>query len=1217
MISTPTILDDIKKYIEDGEMSFLIGAGFSLNVNKTEYPLWKDLLKDAIWKLFGSGVRVKQEQKVVDKALKEYGYLGIASMIVKKAGFHEAIDTYIEGKTPYLKSDGKKHVLMKNGKVLPDIVNPDCHLLLKNLNIQNIYTFNYDNALEYFMGEEARQELESEICKLEDTLDALNKEKNALHEKEEFLNKRINAKSGNKDNQSSDGVAENVAENSEDAGKLNEELKTTQKEIGDNKSKEQEVRANLDIKKLSRKSYYNVVKDSYDISLSARRKSIYKIHGSLREPNATDYGFDGDTHTQYIITQEDYDTYNEKHGAFVSMMRIDLLRNRFCIMGVSGDDANFLAWINWVKDVLDKTKVRSENSEKHQSYFIYSSSDEMQPEMALMLRNHFIEPVILKDLFPGCKTDEERIKLFLEYVQPLSNDDASAFTDLWSGIEVPRLPVTPPQKISEQTAKNLFRLSGIYRYHRPKAIVHYVANDVQFATNIYLRDGATEEERMLYAAAVRCSLLPLDLTCDKAAYDQMENETNPDIAKVFLDAFQRSLLLQNIKTKDRVLKGDKYTQILRKLFDFQFPTLDEVKRIGVETGVDFVRRYSLVQMLHGNMEYLPNCEASDFGSPQEFVLAAEWLKILGYKNSSLFRKADDYKYQDRLMSLYDYSRAYLEAMIIQKETNTYGNVVETLHLDKYNADVINAAILLNTYVELGVCFAGHSLLNDNDWLGVVKALKDIYTEALILYTILRNSKDKVIKLVAQEMMYDEGARQKLASVLKNQIASLAVDTTPNYIKGKIAQFATEILPAVDSRRWAPSFIANAENILDSVESCRPHSDVKKFLYEFVSKALEYINANDLRVKLISRVLDKDEIPDKFEDFNNNLVIAARRNLKPQNFEPLVGKLFSFAEKAKVSNSIQAYFVVLNLLLLLNKDEKLKLLAIIEERAIRNPYMVEGYVAHAKDYLELALAFKEKFVQGNDFWHSGITSDGVHIGIGRLSVYRLDLALHFSDEQVRIIYNDLKTILAKIVVILQKEGLSSIDRGWMSSKNTFREHVIDMRLFVHNHEQLLREEADYDEVYHTLIRVYEQCFFNKSVYQLIADDEIYKAVRKIMTETELFGIEKCRLEYEQLIGRIIAKETNELGIAFRHVSWAMKHYSRSFNTEDFKKLFIAVLKIYEPYFNTAGKGQNEWNLIGSQKEVAERCLVAISKTLKTWGYEDTFWNKYKRVFNDED
>lgn len=1200
-------------------MSFLIGAGFSLNVNKKEYPLWKDLLKDAIWKLFGSGVRAKQEQKVVDKALKEYGYLGIASMMVKKAGYHEAIDTYIESKTPYLKSDGKNHVLMKNGKVLPVSANPDCHLLLKNLNIQNIYTFNYDNALEYFMGGEAKQELEREISKLEDSLDALNKEKNALLEKEEFLKKQIKAKSGNKDNQSSDGIAENVAENSEDAVKIDKELKTTQKEKEENKSKEQEVRANLELKKLSRKSYYNVVKDSYDISLSAKRKSIYKIHGSLREPNATDYGFDGDTHTQYIITQEDYDTYNEKHGAFVNMMRIDLLRNRFCIMGVSGGDANFLAWINWVKDVLDKTKAqaKSNQKEKHQSYFIYTSKDDMPADMVLMLRNHFIEPVILKDLFPGSNTDEERIKSFLEYVQPLSNDDASTFTDLWSGIEVPRLPATPTKKINEQTARNLFRLSGIYRYHRPKAIVRYVANDVQFATNKYLRDGAAEEERMLYAAAVRCTLLPLDLTCDKAAYEQMEKESNPDIAKVFLEAFQRSLLLQNIKTKDKVLKGDKYTQILRKIYDFQFPTLDEVYRIGSETGADFVRQYSLVQILHGNMENLPNCETSDFGSPQEFVLAAEWLKILGYKNTSLFKKADDYKYQDRLMSLYDYSRAYLEAMKRQQETNTFGNVVETLHLDKYTADVVNAAILLNTYVELGICFAGRSLLNDDDWLEIVKALKRRYTEALILYTILRNPKDKVLKLVAQEMMYDEESRKELASVLKNQIASLVAETTPKHIKGKIAQFATEILPAVDTRHWAPTFIAKAEKILDTVESDGPYSDVKKSFYEFVSKALEYLNAKELRVKLISRVLDKAEITDRFEDFYNNLVISARRKLKSQDFEALTGKLLSFAGRAKESNSMQAYFVVLNLLLLLNKDEKLKVLAIIEERAIQNPYMVEGFAAHAKDYPELALAFKEKFVQGNDFWHSGITSDGVHVGIGSLSVSRLDRALHFNDEQIRIIFNDLKTILVKIVVILQKEGKDGIDRGWMSSQNTFREHVMDMRLFVYNHEQLLKDEVDYEEVYHTLIRVYEQCFFNKSVYQLIADDEIYKAVRRIMSETELFGIEKQRLEYEQLIGRIIAKETTELGIAFRHVSWAMKHYSKFFNSEDFKKLFVAVLKIYEPYFNTASKGQKEWNLIGSQKEIAERCLVTISKTLESWGYHDAFWSKYKRVFNYED
>ena len=40
-------LDKIKRYIEGDEMSFLIGAGFSRNVNKEAYLMWGELLKDA------------------------------------------------------------------------------------------------------------------------------------------------------------------------------------------------------------------------------------------------------------------------------------------------------------------------------------------------------------------------------------------------------------------------------------------------------------------------------------------------------------------------------------------------------------------------------------------------------------------------------------------------------------------------------------------------------------------------------------------------------------------------------------------------------------------------------------------------------------------------------------------------------------------------------------------------------------------------------------------------------------------------------------------------------------------------------------------------------------------------------------------------------------------------------------------------------------------
>lgn len=316
-----TLLKDIKRHVEEGEMSFLIGAGFSRNVNKEVYPLWKDVLSEAVWDLYGTGNRVKQGKKVLDNAVKEHGFLGVASLVVEKAGYHEAIDTYIEKKTPFLKTVEGKPELFLNGIPLHQPVSSECHQLLKKLNIQNIYTFNYDNALEFFMGEEARQELEAKIQGLEEEMSSLNIHRRQLEQKEALLRERLgelNAESNGKGGEFTSGIG--LDEHS-DREELETELKQTQDLLQENKEKIVETRATIDTCRLDRKSFYNLVKDSYEISLSAKQKSIYKIHGSLRENPEAAYGFDGDSHAQYIITQEDYDTYNEKHGAFVSMIQ--------------------------------------------------------------------------------------------------------------------------------------------------------------------------------------------------------------------------------------------------------------------------------------------------------------------------------------------------------------------------------------------------------------------------------------------------------------------------------------------------------------------------------------------------------------------------------------------------------------------------------------------------------------------------------------------------------------------------------------------------------------------------------------------------------------------------------------------------------------------------------------------------------------------------------
>lgn len=156
MITNIPPIDQIKTLVESESLSFLIGAGFSKNIS-TVFPFWKELLTDAIWAKYGSGretERKRKEKALVNKVIREQGLIGVASKIVLDAGFHEAVDDYIEQHTPYLDltEDGSV-VLKKAGKELADKVTLDCHQLLRQLNIKNIYTFNYDNALEFCLGD--------------------------------------------------------------------------------------------------------------------------------------------------------------------------------------------------------------------------------------------------------------------------------------------------------------------------------------------------------------------------------------------------------------------------------------------------------------------------------------------------------------------------------------------------------------------------------------------------------------------------------------------------------------------------------------------------------------------------------------------------------------------------------------------------------------------------------------------------------------------------------------------------------------------------------------------------------------------------------------------------------------------------------------------------------------------------------------------------------
>ena len=134
-----------------------------------------------------------------------------------------------------------------------------------------------------------------------------------------------------------------------------------------------------------------MVKSSWSLSNGFQNRSIIKIHGSLKIEDNDEFEFDGDKHLRYIIAQEDYETYIEKHEAFSHLMRISMLQGKFCLLGFSGNDPNYMGWVKWMSDILGKGK------DKGPKIYLVTFKNEESLAKKLYYRNHYIREINLID----------------------------------------------------------------------------------------------------------------------------------------------------------------------------------------------------------------------------------------------------------------------------------------------------------------------------------------------------------------------------------------------------------------------------------------------------------------------------------------------------------------------------------------------------------------------------------------------------------------------------------------------------------------------------------------------------------------------------------------------------------------------------------------------------------------------------------------------------
>lgn len=150
-----------------------------------------------------------------------------------------------------------------------------------------------------------------------------------------------------------------------------------------------------------------VVDTSWNLSNGFQKRSIIKIHGSLSIEDDR-FEFDGDQHLRYIIAQEDYDTYIEKHEAFSHLMRISMLQGKFCLLGFSGNDPNYMGWVKWMSDILGKGK------DKGPKIYLVTFKNEESSDKKLYYKNHYIREINLMEVLSLLGYDQsERAKLSL------------------------------------------------------------------------------------------------------------------------------------------------------------------------------------------------------------------------------------------------------------------------------------------------------------------------------------------------------------------------------------------------------------------------------------------------------------------------------------------------------------------------------------------------------------------------------------------------------------------------------------------------------------------------------------------------------------------------------------------------------------------------------------------------------------------------------------
>ena len=968
---------------------------------------------------------------------------------------------------------------------------------------------------------------------------------------------------------------------------LNYDLNNVQRR---KEEKEQQVR----YLEISISNSYQVITQAAGLKLR-RNRNIIKLHGSLRsldQKERNHFEFDGDFKSQYIISGEDYKKYPQRHEAFTQLMRISLLQESFCFIGFSGVDPNFLTWIGWVRDILQKQAAKTPAVPDYKIYLIDIEDENDPADRMLFFENHSIVRIPLTkaevlELIDPDKSRSEKVSI---------RDSIRFFLDYLAADEE-LTPFVPLKDLSrEQDRKAVWRdlhFADPVKKHDIDVIKGTVEQLDQLADNVFLPDinhghsfnqhsvlGAAGNQLNFYQHAPEqrewiCRLVmhaakdyfvPIYNVVEKEVIDMMLEF--PTIREHTLALTERTISLDASGTypADRP-----YETILRLAYRMQFDKLKAALDNWQPRGKGLLQKSGFLAMfdalaarelIENELNNYDNFTGEErlyaFEMLSYFKLSRTWTrdkkldKTIGQYEHTGFRKlSDNFDYlQEQLAPKPEKILAY------GKGRFSTGHSVQWVTFTQKEMALQYIMLLAESGIQLSLKQVYFQ--SAQKWYHVFKSGFELYPHPFLYYSVQLGG-DDFLKRVGQDYAFSE----KLVPQMPDLIESLfhCEQTAPAYIRPHTYYLLAELLNAVEPGVWQNSFLKSWKNGLRTDSALVDRHDPENV---FFTNGIKYITDPDVIREIIKDCLEAiDEGKSKGIDylyhlnFNQHFKVLKRNKAIIAYLQPQIDQIIT-GLRGKVDTNL---FALGNIYSLLNTEQIETIQTILQNedysqiKHVRIWHIILFFVHKDKATVKIT---KEALLQHHALWYTGIEGTRISRGIESIDVSRLtkgsenSKGVKWTSKELSFLYHKIKDVLPLIQsVSLHRDGIVS-----------FTNVLEDMLIFLLDHENKLQKNADFVQTLELTRELFnEQRDFDSPVQGLLSDDNspVVWALNAINRQIRTQHLDL--LAFSTLLSKCMLQHQPGLEASLHYIAAWISDKKNKKELEIFRPQFIQLLTRY--------------------------------------------------------